>query len=169
MKAILCFVTCFTICCASSAQMARDTTGDILKPQADLTIKASTIIKIENLGFRVNSELPELRPTVSADGNRLFFICENHPANTKYRSIRNSQDIWYSERDSTGKWQNARHMGYPLNTAHYNAVYWISPDNNKLLLKGSFVDGEYLGDGLSTCVKTKEGTWSKPQRLLIKN
>jgi OOP family OmpA-OmpF porin len=168
-KAIFYLAAFVTICTSLNAQMANDTTGDILKPQADLTLKVNTIIKIENLGFRVNSELAELRPTVSADGNRLFFICENHPANTKYRSVRNSQDIWYSERDSSGKWQNARHMGYPLNTAHYNAVYWISPDNNKLLLKGSFVNGEYLGDGLSTSEKTKEGTWSKPERLLIKN
>ena len=150
------------------AQPAIDTTGDLI-PQKENIVTASTIMKIENLGFRVNSVLPELRPTISADGNLLFFICEDHPANTKYRTTRNSQDIWYSERDSSGKWQNAIHLEAPLNTATFNAVYWISPDNNRILIRGAFVDGEYLGDGVSMCYKKKNGEWSKPERLLIKN
>lgn len=155
---------------AAYGQMALDTTGDILKPKKDLTITEGTIVKIENLGFRVNSELAELRPTVSPDGNLLFFICENHPANTKFRSVQNSQDIWFSERDTvTGKWKNAKHMGGYLNSNHYNAVYWISPGNTQLLIKGAYVDGEYLGDGLSICNKQKDGSWGKPEMLGIKN
>src|SRR5687768_8256706 len=77
-----------------------------LVAQKENIIKEGTIVKIENLGWRVNSELAELRPTVSADGNHLFFICENHPLNTKYNTVRNSQDIWYSQRDSFGKWSD---------------------------------------------------------------
>jgi outer membrane protein OmpA-like peptidoglycan-associated protein len=151
-----------------AAQPMQDTTGDLIA-QKENVIKATTVIKVENLGFRVNSELPELRPTISADGNRLFFICENHPMNTKYKSIPNSQDIWYSERDSTGKWQNAVHLGYPLNTTHYNAVYWISPDNNRILIRGAFVNGEYAGDGVSLSYLEEDGNWSKPEMLRIKN
>ena len=79
-----------------------------LVAQKDNIITASTIIKIENLGENINSDLPELRPTISADGNLLFFICENHPANTKYNSVPNSQDIWYSTRDSNGVLDIAR-------------------------------------------------------------
>ncbi|HYC29437.1 MAG TPA: hypothetical protein VEB42_11480, partial [Chitinophagaceae bacterium] len=139
-----------------------------LKPQKDNVITANTILKIENLGFRVNSVLPELRPTVSADGKRLFFICENHPENTKYQSIPNSQDIWYSEKDSNGQWQDAMHLGYPLNTMHYNAVYWISPDNNRILIRGSFSNGAYNGKGVSMCYRTKNGNWSEPQELPIR-
>ena len=120
----------------SFSQYAADT-GKLVE-KTEKIINASTIIKIENLGLNVNSDLPELRPTVSADGNLLFFICENHPANTKYNSVPNSQDIWFSERDSNGKWGNAVHLGYPLNTMQYNAVYWISPDNNKILIRGAF-------------------------------
>ncbi|RYG00785.1 MAG: hypothetical protein EOO02_14180, partial [Chitinophagaceae bacterium] len=87
---------------------ANDTTG--LRVQKENVIGAGTVLKIENLGVNINSDLPELRPTISADGNLLFFITENHPANTKYNSVPNSQDIWYSERDSTGKWSEARHL-----------------------------------------------------------
>lgn len=140
-----------------------------LKEQKDHIITANTILKIENLGININSVLPELRPTVSADGNLLFFICENHPANTKYNSIPNSQDIWYSERDSTGKWSEARHLKYPLNTAHYNAVYWISPDKNRILIRGAFIDGGYHGKGVSMSYRQANGRWSEPQMLYIKN
>ena len=77
----------------ATAQPSNDTGGALI-PQKENIITPSTIIKIENLGPNINTDLAELRPTVSADGNLLFFIVENHPANTKYNSIGNSQDIW---------------------------------------------------------------------------
>ncbi|HUC81404.1 MAG TPA: OmpA family protein, partial [Flavisolibacter sp.] len=140
-----------------------------LVAQKENIIKEGTVIKIENLGWRVNSELAELRPTISADGNHLFFICENHPLNTKYNSVRNSQDIWYSQRDSFGRWSDAKHLGYPLNSYHYNAVFWISPDNNRILIRNAFVNGDYYSNGVSMCHRLKNGKWSLPQMLHIKN
>lgn len=152
----------------SFAQPAGDTLGELIA-QKENVIKAETVIKIENLGPNINTPLPELRPTVSADGNLLFFICENDPANTKYRSINNSQDIWYSERDSSGKWGPATHLGYPLNTYHYNAVFWISPDNNRILIRNAFIEGDYVGNGVSMSYRTANGGWSKPNALRIRN
>ncbi len=140
-----------------------------LVAQKENVIKQGTIVKVENVGWHVNSELAELRPTISADGNHLFFICQNHPLNTKYGTVKNSQDIWYSHRDSMGNWSDARHMGYPLNTYHYNAVYWISPDNNRILIRNAFVDGDYYGNGVSFCHRLNNGKWSLPQMLKIRN
>ncbi len=141
-----------------------------LVQQKDNIITANTVIKVENLGPEVNSDLPELRPAISPDGNLLFFVCENHPANTKYNSIPNSQDIWFSERDTaTGKWSEARHLPYPLNTVAYNAVYWISPDNMKILIRGSFFNGAYNGRGVSMCTLQENGRFSEPDALRIKN
>ncbi|MBI1341878.1 MAG: OmpA family protein [Terrimonas sp.] len=151
-----------------AAQPSPDTTG-LLKPQKDNIIKASTIMKVENLGPNINTKLSELRPTISADGDLLFFICENDPLNTHYQTIRNSQDIWYAERDSSGFWGEAMHLGKPFNTAYYNAVYWISPDKNKILLRGAFVEGDYYSNGLSLSYRQKNGRWSKPNMLFIKN
>ncbi len=150
------------------AQLSLDT-GGILKPQKDNIINASTILKIENLGININSDLAELRPTISADGNLLFFICENHPANTKYNSISNSQDIWYSERDSLGQWSEARHLRDPINTVFYNAVYWVSPDNNRILIRGAFTEGGYMGKGVSMSYRKRNGKWASPNMLQIKN
>ena len=140
-----------------------------LVAQKEAVIKEGTVIKMENVGWHVNSELAELRPTISADGNHLFFICENHPLNTKYNSVKNSQDIWYSHRDSFGRWSYAKHMGYPLNTYHYNAVFWISPDNNRILIRNAFVDGDYYGNGVRFCRRLNNGKWSPPQMLKIRN
>ena len=69
----------------------------------------------------------------------------------------NSQDIWFSERDSTGNWSKAVHLGRPLNTSEYNAVFWISPDNNRILIRNAYIDGDYFGDGVSMCYLTKYG------------
>lgn len=167
MKKVLSFFIAAALFDAVAAQPSTDTLK--LVAQKENVIKTNTVIKIENVGPNINSNLAELRPTISADGNLLFFICENHPLNTKYNSIRNSQDIWYSKRDSSGKWSEAMHMEYPLNTYFYNAVYWISPDNNRILIRNAFVDGDYAGNGVSMSHRLENGRWSKPQMLYIKN
>ena len=151
------FTFCLFILCISvtTAQPVLDTT---LKEQAENVIKETTIIKIENLGEGINSENPEMRPTISADGNLLFFIRQNDPANIQYATVPNSQDIWYSRRDSTGKWSAAKHLSAKVNASHYNAVYWISPDLNTILLKGSFIDGQYYGMGVSMIHKRRDNS-----------
>jgi outer membrane protein OmpA-like peptidoglycan-associated protein len=159
----------FSACvCLISAQPSSDTPGKLVEQKENI-VRESTILKIENLGININSNLPELRPTISADGNLLFYICENHPANTKYSAMPNSQDIWYAERDSFGRWGEAVHLAYPLNTYFYNAVFWISPDNNRILIRNAFIDGDYVGNGVSMSYLTKSGRWSKPNMLKIKN
>ena len=152
----------------ANAQMSHDTSEHLIA-QKENVITANTVIKIENLGININSSLPELRPTISPDGKLLFFICENHPANTKFKSVPNSQDIWYSERDSSGNWSEAVHMEYPLNTIHYNTVFWISPDNNRILIRGAFKDGAYLGKGVSMSYMKKNGNWGEPDLLMVKD
>ncbi|GAO42550.1 OmpA family protein [Flavihumibacter petaseus] len=141
-----------------------------LVQQKDNIITANTIIKIENMGPNINSEFAELRPTISPDGTLLFFVCENHPSNTKYNSVPNSQDIWFAEKDTvTGKWMEAHHLPYPLNTVHYNAVYWVSPDNLRILIRGAFYNGAYNGRGVSMCTLQENGRFSEPEALRIKN
>ncbi len=164
--------TIFTFCLfifgdlAASAQPVPDTT---LKEQKENIIKETTIIKVENLGADINTDNPEMRPTISADGNLLFFIRQNDPANIQYATVPNSQDIWYSSRDSLGKWSKAKHLSAKVNASHYNAVYWISPDLNTILLKGSFIDGQYYGMGVSMIHKRNDNSWTKAEMLKIRN
>jgi outer membrane protein OmpA-like peptidoglycan-associated protein len=72
-------------------------------------------------------------------------------------------------RDSTGKWDEARHLSYPLNTMQYNAVYWISPDKNRILIRGAFSEGAFMGKGVSMSRIQENGRWSEPEMLRIKN
>ena len=170
-KAIHCFCICFCFQYLS-AQPSVDTTHidtARLIQQKENIITAATIIKVENMGGLVNTPLNELRPTISADGNLLFFIRENHPHNTNYNAVRNSQDIWFTMRDTSGTWSKAVHLGFPLNTALYNSVFWISPDNNRILIRGAFINGDYAGNGVSMCWLQEDGYWSKPEALMIKN
>ncbi|MFT4022590.1 MAG: OmpA family protein [Flavihumibacter sp.] len=156
-----------------SQQLAAQPLNDSLPrliPQKEQVITESTIVQIENLGPGINSTLPELRPTISPDGNLLFFVTENHPRNTKFNSVPNSQDIWVAERDTlTGQWGEARHLPYPLNQSHYNAVYWVSSDNLRLLIRGGYHEGAYIGRGVSECTLQETGRFSAPEALRIKN
>jgi OOP family OmpA-OmpF porin len=158
----------FTFCILTVAAQPvnRDTT---LKEQKENVIKETTIIKVENLGDGINTDNPEMRPTISADGNLLFFIRQNDPANIQYATVPNSQDIWYSMRDSLGKWSRAKHLSAKVNASQYNAVYWISPDLNTILLKGSFIDGQYLGMGVSMIHKREDNNWTNAEMLKISN
>jgi len=158
---------CFFIASAllTAAQPSRDTT---LKEQKENVIKETTIIQVENLGAGINTDNPEMRPTISADGNLLFFIRQNDPANIQYATIPNSQDIWYSMRDSMGKWSPAKHLSAKVNASHYNAVFWISPDLNTILLKGSFIDGQYYGMGVSMIHKRRDNSWTNAEMLRIR-
>ncbi|WP_301921794.1 OmpA family protein [Ferruginibacter sp.] len=170
MKKIILLLTVFFCCQFAIAQPAvySDSLG-ILKVQKDIIINSQTILKVENLGTNINTDLPELRPTISADGKLLFFICQNHPQNTKVNEVPNSQDIWFSEKDSLDRWSPAVHLGYPLNTYYYNAVFWISPDNNQILIRNAFINGDYFGNGVSMCYLKENGLWSKPDMLRIRN
>jgi OmpA-OmpF porin, OOP family len=144
--------------------------GEKLIAQKENIIKESTIVKVENLGEKINSEYGELRPFISADGNVLFFIREGHPKNLKQKSVRNAQDIWYSIKNpANGVWGPALHFPEPINCTHYNAVFWISPDLTKMLLRGAFVEGDLFSNGVSMSYVGKDGNWTKPQMLLIKN
>lgn len=145
-----------------------DTTGKLIEQKENI-ITASTVIKVGNLGERINSEYPELRPTVSADGNLLFFIRMGHPQNEHIATVRNAQDIWYSIREEDGSWMPAEHLDGAVNASQYNAVYWIAPDLNSMLIKGAYIDGQYSGTGVSMTRLQKDGSWSPPQMLRIRN
>ncbi len=166
MKTIFTFSFFIFSILTSAAQPVLDTT---LKEQKENVIKETTIIKVENLGEQVNTNNPEMRPTISADGNLLFFIRQNDPANIQYATVPNSQDIWYSKRDSSGKWSPAKHLSAKVNASHYNAVFWISPDLNTILLKGAFIDGQYYGMGVSMIHKRRDNSWTNAEMLRIRN
>jgi OOP family OmpA-OmpF porin len=120
---------------------------------------------LENLGAKVNSIYSEVRPTISADGKIIYYVVEGNPKNNNFKKDKIAQDIWFSELDEAGNWGTAAQS--TLNGVIDNAVFWVSPDGNRLMIRGAYDNGKYIGRGLSFCNKVKGG-WSAPQKLKIK-
>ena len=109
------------------------------------TINAFAQPTLESLGAKVNSTYAEVRPTISADGKLIYFVVEGNPKNTMYKTDKFAQDVWFSELDGTGTWGPAKQSAAPINGLKDNAVFWVSPDGNRVLIRGAFENGKYLG------------------------
>lgn len=120
---------------------------------------------IKRLDNTVNSAFAELNPIVSADGKTLYFVRSGHPQNFGGNE---SQEIWMSEKDERGFWKPAMHLGKELNKQISNVLYSSGTNNERLIIGGSYKNGVYWGIGLSF-VEKKNGIWSEPNELDIKN
>jgi len=87
----------------------------------------------------VNTFRHEAAPVVSPDGNTLYFFVQNHPDNTMGKD--DTQDIWYSTKDSEGVWSEARHLGSPFNIHSSNQVFTVFEDGS-LFIRGGSRKGE---------------------------
>lgn len=128
-------------------------------------------IAIDALDKNVNSDYSELSPVLSPDGKTLYFSRKNHPENIG--GVKDKEDIWYSELDSTGHWQLAKNMGPQFNNEgpnFVNAIQSVTPDGksavmllgNKYLANGKMLAGISISSNVG-------GQWSKPVALNIKN
>ncbi|MCX6153977.1 MAG: OmpA family protein [Candidatus Kapabacteria bacterium] len=126
----------------------------------------SQAVKKIQAGDGVNTLCDETNPHISYDGKTLYFIRTNDPNNTFAKQIPNSQDIWYSTLDSKGKWSKAKRMDKPFNQRKYNSLIHVSKDGTKMLIRGAYEKGKYIGTGFSTTEK-KDGKWTDPEQLEI--
>jgi OOP family OmpA-OmpF porin len=132
----------------------------ILSAQTHTTISKTVL---ENLGSNVNSTASEIHPVISADGKMLYFVRDGHSGNYS------NQDAWYCEKTGAG-WGPAIHPKEPINyRGKSSGISNVSTDNNQLLVRGAFEDGEYVGGGLSVIEKNKKGEWKDPKKLEIVN
>ena len=92
-------------------------------------------LELVKLGRKVNSRYHDTAPLISPDGKTLYFFVTNHPENTY--GTKNSQDIWFCEKDSTGHWSKAQHMSSPLNKNRFNQVMSVASDGQSLLIRGA--------------------------------
>jgi len=125
--------------------------------------KDSILYELVKLGENVNTRYHEAAPIISPDGNTLYFIVSDHPENNYGRE--HSQDIWYSQRDSTGNWKEAVHMSKPFNTHRYNQIMSVFNGGNSLLLKG----GSGKHDGGFSVSHRRGNEWTKPEEIDVKD
>ena len=143
-------------------------TAKPLDVEVEIMDNLRTNLLAERLNDNVNSPYKEYKPLLSPDGRTLFFSRKNHPGNIG--GVDDAEDIWFSEMDSTGEWQEAVNAGTELNNEAPNFVSGITPDGNTvvLLLGNRYEKNGKMKAGAS--ISTKEGDkWTKPYNLEIKN
>jgi outer membrane protein OmpA-like peptidoglycan-associated protein len=107
--------------------------------------------------IRLNTEYDESHPILSADGQTLYFVRQNHPQNI---GEEDKSDIWMSYRDSSGTWSHSVNIGSPLNNENDNKVVGINLSGEKLFLTGDANNKVFFS-------KYKNRTWSMPRELSI--
>ncbi len=117
-----------------------------------------------NLGPKVNTSVEEIAPIPSADGRTIYFVRRLHSQNTGSDL---ADDIWYSTKDSTNSWSEAKNMGKPLNNTGNNNVISVAPDHNTLIIQNTYTSsGEPAGGGLSISHRTQTG-WEIPKTIRL--
>ncbi|MBN2893981.1 MAG: OmpA family protein [Bacteroidales bacterium] len=121
----------------------------------------------ENLGSNVNTSYSELIPVIAPDGKTIYFVRDDYPGNVG--DDKDHNDIWYTK-VSGDNWSKAKNMGRPLNNEGHNFVICVTPDNNSLILNGTYTAfGEDGGNGISISNQLKDGSWSIPKEIEIDN
>lgn len=110
-----------------------------------------------NLGNGINTALWESQPSISADGNTLYF------ARGKDGYARNI-DIFFSEKDRYGRWQPARKLPGKVNTPAQESSPFIHFDNNSLYFSSNGHPG--MGDAdFFVSRRQPDGSWGEPENL----
>lgn len=111
----------------------------------------------ENAGRNINSGNWDSQPSVSADGNQLYFT-SNRPGGL------GGADIYISTLDAEGYWQKPENAGPVINTAEDDKSPFIHPDGRTLYFSSAGHPG-MGGSDLFITRKDAEGNWQKPENL----
>ncbi len=110
-----------------------------------------------NLGPNVNTDWWESAPSISPDGQALYF-CSNMPGG--YGGI----DLYVSYKNERGGWKEAINLGPTINTAGDEQTPFIHADNKTLYFSSNGWPG-FGGADLFVSHKKIDGSWSKPINL----
>lgn len=124
-------------------------------------------LKMEKMQESISSkEYEETNPIISADGKILYVVRKDCKLNIETED----DDIWFTTKDSNGKWGELKNIGRPLNNKGNNFTISTSPDNNTILVGNKYhADGiNTNGSGVSISYKSVNG-WEIPKALEIKD
>jgi outer membrane protein OmpA-like peptidoglycan-associated protein/tetratricopeptide (TPR) repeat protein len=110
-----------------------------------------------NLGKTVNSRFWDTQPTISSDGNTLYFI-STRPGGF------GRADVWKTTKDKDGYWTKPLNLGATVNTEDDEQSPYIHPDNKTLY----FSSRGHIGMGGFDIFMTKKiskSSWSKPENI----
>jgi outer membrane protein OmpA-like peptidoglycan-associated protein len=111
----------------------------------------------QNLGPIINSNKWDSQPSISPDGQTLFFTSGRN-------GNRGHMDIWFSEKNDEGHWTTPENMGDIINTSGREMSPFIHPDNQTLYFAS---DGHPGMGGLDLFFTKKDenGEWGNPINL----
>ncbi len=107
------------------------------------------------LGPNVNSSGWEAQPSLSADGNELYFVSDRKGGLGGY-------DIWYSRKDSLGRWVRATNAGKSINTKFDEIAPYVHVNNHNLYFASNGLAG--FG-GFDIYVSEKDQQWQEAKNL----
>jgi len=110
-----------------------------------------------NIGAPVNSKYSEKQPALSSDGRILYFSSDRPGGLGKY-------DLWKSERNKNGKWNEPVNMGDSINSAGFDQSPFIHPDNKTMYFSSTGWPG-MGGYDIYLSRKVSDTAWSKPVNL----
>ena len=111
----------------------------------------------KNLGQNINTDWWESAPSISPDGQALYFS-SNKPGG--YGGI----DIYVSYKNERGGWKQAVNLGAAINTAGDEQTPFIHADNKTLYFSSTGWPG-FGGADLFVTYKKVNGSWAKPINL----
>lgn len=113
--------------------------------------------KPRNLGVPVNSKDWESQPSLSADGNELYFA-------SKRAGTLGGSDLWMSRRQSNGTWGNPQNLGKQVNTPEDDQAPFLHPDGQTLYFMSQGHPG-MGGFDLYFSKRNADGSWGVPKNL----
>ncbi len=111
-----------------------------------------------NIGEPINSRYWESQPSISADGQRLFFVSGRPDG-------KGELDIWVSYLQTDGKWGNPVNLGDSVNTPFKEMSPFIHPDGKTLYFSSDGWVGMGGDDLFVTHQKGNDTIWTTPQNL----
>ena len=111
----------------------------------------------EWLSSEINSKYQESSASFANNDRMLYFISER-PGGV------GGKDIWFSTKDSRGRWSEAKNLGSAINTPYDEESVFMHPDGRTLYFS-SMGHKTMGGYDIFRSVKQDDGTWSKPENL----
>ena len=119
--------------------------------------KGEVWTKPKNMGQPINTRGWESQPSLSADGNTLYYASSR-------KGTLGGRDIWRSQRNENGEWSNPVNLGSKINTSGDDESPFFHPDGKTLYFMSTGHEG-MGGYDLFVARRTADSGWNTPKNL----
>lgn len=122
----------------------------------EATIEGGQLENIRSLGNGINSMWWDAQPSISDDGQLLFFVSDR-------KKGAGGLDIYMSSKTSSGEWGTPVLLSFCTSGNEISPM--ISSDNQTLYFAADDIDGGLGGYDIYVTYRTGDNTWSMPKNL----